>query len=205
MKITSVEKIKNQNGMLAVYIDGEYSFSISEEDYLSMGMYEKADIDDEELRQIKYTLNYRLAKSTAVEYISFCLRTEAQVRAKLETDGFSRRVIDKAIKELSSLGYLNDKLYAQKYLYDRSKLKPKSKRMLKKELKEKGICENIIDEVLEDWNVDDNIVAERLIRKKFGKYDLSSDKIMRKAYLFLRHRGYSDEVIGDVIRKISGE
>jgi regulatory protein len=133
------------------------------------------------------------------------MRTEKEVRQKLQDEGYDSDCIDRTVGELKAIGYINNKLYAQKYVYDRSKLKPKSKKLLKLELMGRGISTEIADEVLEDWKVDEEDVAESLTRKKFGKYDLTDETTVRKIYMFLNHRGYNSETIKNVIGKLNHE
>lgn len=202
MVISSIEKSKKNKDNMLVYVDGEYAFSISEEDYLTLNLYEKKEITNEEIDYIKNTINLSRAKSTAVKYLSMKVRSELEVRAKLENDGFSRDVIDSAVNELKAIGYINDHMYAQKYIFDRSKLKPKAKKLLRYELEKKGISSDIIDEALDDFIMDESVLAESLVKKKFGKYDMSEEKTIRKIYSFLQHRGFGYGLIQDVVNKI---
>lgn len=203
MKITSIERSKRNKDKLMVYIDDEYNFSVSEEDYLTLNLYEKKEITEDEINYIKNSVNFRRAKSTAVRFLSLKLRSEAEVVQKLENEGFDSNTIERVIEELKSLGYINDRLYVQKFIFDRSKLKPKSKKLLKYELINKGIKEEVIDEILSDWKVDESAVAEGLVRKKFGKYNLNDEKIIKKVYSFLQHRGFSYELASRVIKKLN--
>lgn len=202
MEITSVEKIKKNKDRLSVYIDGKFAFNISEEDFISLHLYEEAQITQETIEYIKNTVNVREAKAKAVKYLALRIRTEKEVREKLHRDGYDQDCIQKVIEELMAIGYINDKLYAQKYIFDRSKLKPLSKKMMRLELISRGVSDEIADEVLSDWKVDDSVVAARLLKSKFGKYDLSDEKILRKAYMFLTHRGFSGETIKAAIREM---
>lgn len=202
MEITSIEK-NRKNNRLSVYIDERFAFTISEEDYLSLNLYEKKELTVETVSYIKNTLNFREAKAKAVRYLSLKLRTEQEVWKKLHDDGYEQECIEKVISELKAIGYINNKLYAQKYVFDRSKLKPLSKKMMKRELKVRGISEDIIDEVLDDWKVEDNVVAEGLLKRKFGKYDLDNEKVRKKAYMFLMHRGFSVSTIKEALQSMS--
>jgi regulatory protein len=203
MGITSVEKNKKNKGRMSIYIDGRYSLTISEDDYLSMHLYDRFEISDEEIDYIKNTLNFQASKSKAVNYLSYKMRTEKEVRLKLLDEGFDSDCIDNTIEELKAIGYINNKLYAQKYVYDRSKLKPKSKKLLRLELMSRGISQEIADEVLDDWDIDESDVALSLAKKKFGKYELNDETTIRKIYMFLNHRVYNSEIIKEVIDKLS--
>lgn len=205
MVISSIERSKKNKGTMLFYVDGEYAFSISEEDYLTMNLYEKKDITHEEINYIKSTINFSRAKFTAVKYLSLKVRSEFEVRAKLEIEGFSEEVIIVAINELKAIGYINDQMYAQKYIFDRSKLNPKAKKMLRYELEKKGVSGDIIDEALENLTLDDSVLAESLIKKKFGKYDMSDEKILRKIYSFLQHRGFGYGIIREIVNRIKIE
>lgn len=200
MEITATEKNKKYKDRLSVYIDGKFSFTISEDDFISMNLYENPVLTEEKIDYIKNTLNFREAKALAVRYLSWKLRTEQEVRVKLRDEGYDGACVEQVIEELKSIGYINNKLYAQKYVFDRSKLKPRSKRLMRQELKSKGIPDDIADEVLDDWKIEDHVVAENLLKRKFGKYDLSDDKIRQKAYMFLLHRGFSHDTIAEALQ-----
>lgn len=204
MEITSVEKSKRNKDRLSVYVDDKFSFTISEEDYISLNLYENTVLDEEKIDYIRNTLNFREAKSLAVKFLSMKIRTEKEVLQKILEEGYGEECAEKVISELKAIGYINNKLYTQKYIFDRSKLKPMSKKLIKQELLTRGISQEIIDEVLEDWNVEDSAVAESLLKRKFGKYDLSDEKIMKKAYMFLMHRGFSYDIIKEAIRNVTG-
>lgn len=203
MEITSVEKSKKNKNRLSIYLDGKFAFTISEEDYLSLNLYENPILSEETVDYIKNTLNFREAKSLAVRYLSMKIRTEREVLQRLQEEGYGIDCSERVVDELKAIGYINDKLYAQKYVFDRSKLKPLSKRMMKQELLMRGITDDIIDEVLEDWKVEDTSVAESLLKRRFGKYDLSDEKIAKKAIMFLTHRGFSYDTIREAFHNVS--
>jgi regulatory protein len=203
--ITSVEKNRKHKDRLSVFVDGSFAFTISEEDYLSLNLYEKSEITEETIEYIKSTVNFRDARSKAVRYLTLKIRTEKEVQDKLKDEGFDRECISRVINELKAIGYINNQLYAQKYVFDRSKLKPMSKRMMKQELLSKGVSEEIADEVLSDWKAEDSDVARNLVKRRLGKYDLSDEKILRKAYMFLAHRGFTRDIIREVLREFGAE
>lgn len=203
MEIASVHKNKKGKGLLTLCLDNDTILTIPEEEYLRLNLYEKKELSKLEVQSIKENIEFHAAKSAALRFVAIKLRCVHEVRDKLNQEGFSGFTTDKVIEELKSLGYLNDKLYVQKYIYDRSKLKPKSKRMLRMELIGKGLADDDIDSVLDEWRIDETSVAYGLAKKKFGKYNLHDEKIFKKIQLFLRHRGFSFETILDAIRMMN--
>jgi regulatory protein len=75
--------------------------------------------------------------------------------------------------------------------------------MLKMELSNRGISDYIIDEVLNNFEYDEVTIIERLVRQKFGKYNLTDPKVEIKVISFLMHRGFSFDVIKQGISNIS--
>lgn len=203
MLITSVEKNKKNRGMLSVFVDEEYAFSIPEEDYLRLCLYDKKELSSDEIQEIKKDVTQRSAKYRAVKYLSYKYITEAELSEKLRNNGYDEDVILNVINELKSMGYINDMIFAQKYVYERIKLKPKAKKMLKMELNKKGVSDEIADQVLGELDLDEDVVIERLIRKKFGKYDMKDPKIERKVYSFLLHRGFDFADIKTVLHRVT--
>lgn len=204
MRITSVTRNRKRQKMLSVFIDNKFSFCIPEDIYLKLGLYEERELTEDEIDEIKKVIIHSRVRELAVKYIQTRIRSVNEVRMKLKSEGFDKETVENVLKELIALGYLNDRLFAQKYIYDRKKLKPKSKLMLKHELMTKGINEEIADDVLSEWKIDDEKVAESLVRKKFGKYDLNEEKNLKRVYYFLKHRGYNYETIKKVILKAGG-
>lgn len=204
MEITSAERNKKNKNRLSICVDGKFAFTISEEDYISMNLYENPVLTEEKMDYIKNTLNFREAKSLAVRYLSMKIRTEKEVLKKLQDEGYGNVCAEQVVDELKAIGYINNKLYAQKYVFDRSKLKPLSKKLMKQELLIRGISEEIAEEVLDDWKVEDVSVAESLLKRKFGKYDMNDVTIMKKAYMFLSHRGFSYDTFREAYRNITG-
>lgn len=203
MKITSVSNDKKNKGSVILHFDDDSTLTVSEEDYIRLSLYEKQELSQDELKSILENIDFNRAKSSALKYQLYRFRSSKEVRQKLEREGYDEVIIEKVLDELIKLGYINDRLYASKYLHDRSKLKPKPKRVLKQELINKGIDEKIIEELLEEWKIDEYALAESMLKKKYGKYDMNDIKIKRKAYAYLLHKGFENELVLSLINKLS--
>ena len=202
MRITDVTTNKRYSDMKKVFVDGEYCFSISEDDFMSLALYEKEEITNEEITNIKQIVNFKSAKGKAINYLSYKYRTKKEVYDKLTDLGYKEETVQTVINELISIGYINDKIYAQKFISDRIKLKPMSKKALEYELLSKGVSKQIISETLDDYELDDYDLAFRIAKRKFSKYDIDDIKIQTKIFSFLAHKGFDSEVCCEVINKL---
>lgn len=202
MIITSAVKHKNNPDMISIYIDNKYAFSIPNEEYLRLNLYERTELSEEEVKKIREEINIRAATQNGIRMLYSKDRTEYEMRQNLIRKGFDEDTAEGAVMQLKSMGYINDRLYAHKYISDRIKLKPKSKKALMYELQKKGIDREIIAEVLDEFEMDESIIAYRIARKKFNKYDISDPLIQKRIFSFLAHRGFSNEIINDVIKQL---
>lgn len=193
MTITTVEKSR-EKGMMRIFIDNRYGFTIPQDDYIRNHLYEEEEITEEKLLHIRQNVLVHAARDRAVRYLIIKDRSEGELIKKLTDSGFDADVAKSAAEALKSIGYLNDNRYAMKYLAERIRTKALSKKALCFELEQKGISHEIIEEAFSEFETDDEEIALRAARKKFGKYDLNDQKVERKVLSFLIHRGFSFEV-----------
>lgn len=178
--------------------DGKKYF-IEKEIAIKLNLYEKEELTSKEINEIVKLSDIKTAKSKALQLLSKSYRPSADIKRKLKDSGYSKSIISKAIDDMKSLGYINDILYIRKYVHDREKLNPKSESLLKYELKIKGLNKNDINEVLDELCIDDEKTALSIMQKRFKDKDLNDQKTKRKAYNYLKSRGFSMYLIKSTI------
>ena len=137
----------------------------------------------------------------ALDYISFKPRTTQETRKKLQQAGYETSLIDKTIEKLSNNGLLNDENYAEQWVEERLRLKPRSKRVLIYELQKKGIPENLIQSAAED--VDDYQSAYEIAGNRLYRYEgLSKFEFRNKLGNYLAGKGYSYDVISETTQRL---
>ncbi len=201
MIITSIEVNKSVASMAEVFVDDTISFCLPQKRIKALDLYKGKDITPETL---EFLLNYEVldaAKSCAVKYLSFKLRTSSEVNQKLCELGYKEETIYKVIDCLIQIDYINDYKYAIKYINEKTKLQPKSKKMLSMELSYKGIPDDTIMEAFEEIKLDEDTIAYKLIEKKFSKIISYDEKTIQKMRSFLANRGFSYPQISRVVSK----
>ena len=112
-------------------------------------------------------------------------------------------VIERIITSLLEHKFLNDEAFARSWVLNRARLKPKGKTLLKIELRQKGITDDIVQKVLAE--VQEEIPSEleqakSLIAKKMERMkDDSREQTYSKVGGFLARRGFSWDVIKKAI------
>ena len=147
------------------------------------------------------TPEYINARSRAIKYIMYRLRTSKEIYDKLLELGFSTEIINRVIADLEQLEYINDEECAKKFIESNKKSKKISKSMIKLKLKNKGIDGEIIEKYLEKLAVSDFDAIEKvLIKKKFSD-DLPFEEKNRILAYCVR-KGFSLDEVLKVIKEI---
>lgn len=105
----------------------------------------------------------------AVRYLGYRPRSIKEIREYLKKKQVSEPFTEAVIKKLLEQKFLNDAEFAHMWVRTRIALKPLSQRVLRMELKEKGISSDIIETVLSEQQEEsgnDFEMARLLVQKR---------------------------------------
>lgn len=149
-----------------------------------------------------------------LHYLEYRPRSEKEIRDYLtkklsQLSHADLSVIDLIIHKLKQQKFLDDREFARMWVRSRTSYKPKGEYVIRLELKQKGIKEDIIDEVLEnpEIRVDSDLdLAIQLLEKKKKKYqDMQYQERFQKAGSMLARRGYDLDTIRKAIDRVFGK
>ena len=138
---------------------------------------------------------------TALRYLGYRSRSEAEVRRYLTQRGYLPAAIDGALRRLRSWNYLDDEVFARGWALARAQDRGHGPRRIGQELRSKGVSPALIRETLRETfdEVDETAQAKRLLAKRFAAVALKEPKTRAKAAAFLQRRGYSSKVIFNLL------
>ena len=191
---------KGKQDKIHISVDGEYSFTVDETYFLSMGIWNGKDVDSDELEEIKQTVSVRRAYNYAVNLLSRRDHSERELMTKLTQKGYSDGA-EEAIRKLRDGGYVSDERFARLYVRELQTFKKYGKRRIEQELYRKGVDREIISEVLEETDFDESDLVS-LIERKYGRY-LGDEKGIAKTINGLLRMGYSYGEIRNALREIN--
>jgi len=137
--------------------------------------------------------------------LSYRPRSEKEVRDKFKTKQVESHIIEKIITKLKEKRFLNDEEFAKGWIESRNRFKPRSLRLIKIELKQKGIGEDVIDKMIKDKGlmINDLDSAKKLVEKKIERFrKLSKQEIYQKLGRFLASKGFNWDTIKKAIDEI---
>ena len=203
MTVTDIKQQKNDKSRYSVYIDGNYEFSLIMEDILYFRLKIGEPISEDTYRYITETTLYIKAQNTALKFLGYKMRTEKEVLDKLIKEQYSEEIIARVMEFLIKYDYINDREYCRRYIKETLKLRPKGIYMIKSELKAKGIDEDTADEALEEAKIDELVVAEMLLEKKYEGFAEMDQKELTRVYGYLQRRGFSFGIIKEAVAELA--
>lgn len=140
----------------------------------------------------------------AMKLISLRKRSVFEIEKRLEKKGFKEDIVKETMKDLNDYKYLDDEGFAEAYINDRINFNPRGRSLIKKELNEKGIAEDIIERKIEELLSEEKEIesAEKMAEKKLRTISNKTDKIKvnQKIRSYLQSKGYSFDIIDLVTR-----
>lgn len=198
MIITEIKR-KGKSELYYVYADDELYGLLQAEFIYKHKLKTGQEIQKQELDKIKLQSDKLTCSSKALNYVSKMIKSEFQVRQHLKKHGFIDEAIDESIEKLKHYGYINDKQVANFVM--QSLEKRKGKNYIKKDLMQKGIKKEQIEEVLENLSGQEETCLE--MAKKWLKTKTiplnQNDKA--KLYRFLAGKGFEFDIIRRAMEK----
>lgn len=144
------------------------------------------------------------AKNYCFLLLKYRVRSEKELYQRLKKKKFDAEIIKQTITFLKEKKFIDDNFFAKTWIESRIK-KPLGIRRIREELKFKGVDKEIIESHIEEikksyceQDLVTKIVTERLKRLK----DIEPQKAKQRIFMYLVRRGFSPEVIIDVINQL---
>lgn len=153
----------------------------------------------------RQTHNAEKARAYAFLLLKFRLRSEAELKLRLKQKGFSEELVKDTVEFLKDKKFIDDQLFAKGWVGSRLK-RPFGLRKIKQELAQKGIAKEIIQDTLTQAkeHYSESQVVSQLARQRFSKLEgVEPLKAKARVYGYLMRRGFSPDVVGEVIRTVS--
>ena len=176
-----------------IYIDGRFCCGLTLESTVKNRLKVGQEITQERLEEIQMESEKSAAFDKALTHLSATRKTEKEIRAFLGKKGYLPAVADYVVEKLRSYNFLNDGQYAESYVECVSKRK--GSKLIRMELKQKGISDEAIDSAIEGLPPEREEETAMAILEKYMRGKTCDKTTLQKAYRYLMGKGYDYEVI----------
>jgi regulatory protein len=197
--VTALEFQKGNKERVNVYLDGAYAFglpAVIAATHLRRGQ----ELSDAEIAMLRALDEQERAYEQALRFLRYRPRSQAEVERYLRRKRFAEEIVTHVMARLQEAGYLDDEAFARFWVENRQRFRPRSRRALGIELRQKGVEQDIIQEVVGEQ--DDEEAAWQAVEARLSRWrGLNEEQLQRKLNDFLGRRGFAHETIRAVYRR----
>lgn len=197
MIISKIEIQKKDKNRVNLFVDDEFYCGLSLETIMKNHIKENQNISENSLEYLKNESEFSVAMAKAGNYLSKMQKTEKEVREYLLKKGFDLKMVALVVEKLKEYKYVDDFVYAKNFVKFKSKLCGAKK--IAFELRQKGICENVVDENIK--NIQNELSTTNKLLEKYLKNKECDVKMKQKAYRYLFSRGFKNDYIMQSLKK----
>ncbi len=197
-KITALDVQKRDPNRVNVHLDGEYAFSLARivAAWLQVGQ----ELSAEKIAALQNEDDRERAYQQALLFLSYRARSTAEIRQNLRRHKLPPEIIEQTIERLRAEKLADDDQFAKAWVENRSTFRPRSRRALAVELRQKGIPDEAVRSAL--TGVDEDALAYEAALKRARRLEaLEWNEFRTRLGEFLARRGFSYSVVAPVVSR----
>jgi regulatory protein len=201
MKITSIKQQVRRGDRYSIFVEGKYSFSLSESALLESKLASGQELSKEQVKEFKQISNDDKLYNQALRYVAMRPRSHWEIEFYLNVKKKASPALTELIlNKLSDIGLIDDLKLARAFVSDRRLLRPTSRRKLIMELRKKRIADEIIEEAVGSDSGDEHNALRDIIERKRKQTKYQDDlKLMQ----YLARQGFSYDDIKSELNRLA--
>jgi regulatory protein len=199
--ITSLKVQARNPNRVNVFLDGEFAFGLERINaaWLRIGQA----LSDEKIAELQQLDEQEVVYLKALHLLEYRPRAEEEIRRRLSKKEIPIEVINQVIERLRRNNLVDDEQFAQAWVENRSAFRPRSRKALQYEMRQKGISGEAIEQALTNLEVDEEELAYQAALKQSRKLNqLDKMDFRRKLFSFLARRGFSYGTSAPVVERV---
>ncbi len=203
MEITAITPQVKDKTRCNIYVDGRFFCGLGLETVVKNRLKAGQTVTEEGLTALQLDSEKTAAFDKALAHLSATRKTEKQIRDFLTKKGYLPAVCDHVVAKLREYAFIDDREYAKAYL--ESAAKKKGSRLIRLELKQKGVAEGEIEGALEELDGEQELLSAQAILQKYLRGKPLDRETLQKAYRYLLGKGFDYETAKDALSSLQSE
>jgi regulatory protein len=200
--ITALEPQKRHRDRVSVFLDGEFAFGLPDTEAARLRVGQT--LSEQEIAALREIDAISRAFDRAVRLLARRPYSAAEIRRSLASHEVAPAVIDEVLARLETLGYVDDYAFAQYWVENRERFRPRGARALRYELRQKGIADAIIQKALDGFDGAESAyaAAQDQARRLRG---LDRRTFRTRLSGFLARRGFDYDTVREAVERLVHE
>ena len=199
LKITRIEINKKNISKREIYLNNVFFLQVEDFIISDLDLYVGKILTEIDINTIKQKEMLSKARNDSIRFLSYRPRSQWEIENKLKNKKYNTNIINKTIDWLKDKKLIDDKVFSQMWIKDRVHKKPMGRLRLQKELYNKGIDREIIENIINDFfeqEIDELELAYQMIQKKKNSLTLKNIQLEpKKIVSLLKTRGFSYHIV----------
>jgi regulatory protein len=215
MRITALTSQRRHPGRANLHIDGEFHCGIASDVVYAEGLRVGDDITPDRLQRLRHADDCWRATDAALSLLAARARARQELANRLRRKGFDAAAVDHALERVERLGLIDDQAFAEAWVRDRLRLRPRGTRALVAELTGNGVAPAVartaVADVMRTEGTDDaelcRQAAEKWLRSRSERGCVAADRDEQRRRegrlsAYLARRGYASAAIHEVLTSV---
>ena len=198
-----ISHTKGRGKKIHLLLDDEYQITTDIDFWAEHYFKDGTEITQEEWESLTDSIYYKKAVDKCYDLLSRRDHSVKELKTKLLRT-VDEKNADKAIEKMLELGYLDDEKYARNLVKYLAQTRNMSKNHIKQEMFKRGIPNEIIILVMEDYEFDNVSCVVDLILTKY-RNKLNNEDSNKKVIASLMRKGFSYSDIKNAFYRIENE
>jgi regulatory protein len=199
-KVTAI-RASRRGKRVNVFLGGKFAFSLEAEVALKENLRVGQELSEDEVAALTGADLFQRCLNAAFRYLSYRPRSEVELRERLKRRGFEADRVEAVLARLKEQGLVDDLAFAQFWKDNRESFRPRSRWLTTRELRQKGVANNVIDQVVADVDDEDN--AYRAAQSRAHRLPESDYQGFRhRLGEYLKRRGFGYRVITHTVERL---
>ena len=201
-KITALEVQRKNPNRVNIHLDGEFAFGLAR---ITAAWLKVGDtLSEEKIASLQAEDMRERALQQALLFLSYRARSEKEIRQNLKKHEYSEDAIEHTMSRLRENRLANDNEFAQTWVENRNTFRPRSRRALTMELRQKGLDVETVNAAVSE--VDESALAYETARKRAPRLKgLEWSEFRKKLSEYLARRGFPYSVITSTVTQLWNE
>jgi len=209
VQITAIEPQKKRVDRYSLFNGSDFIIGVSGQTLLRFNLKKGVEITPFLYKQIKDAEEYHAIKDYFIRLLGRRDHAQMELQKKGRTKGFPDSIMEEVLDELSDKNYLNEEVFASKFISDKLEFSKWGPQKIKSELIKKGVQHLLIEKLLKEHTGDLELsrICVDLVVKRKARYLRENDPIKRRQKIigWLLQKGFQHNTIQKALTDIEKE
>jgi regulatory protein len=200
-RVTAIAEGKRRKRRVNIYLDDRFAFSLEADVALKEGIKVGQELSEGDIEALTGAELSQRCREAALRYLDYRPRSQAELKQRLARRGFDDETIEATLARLKEQGLVDDLAFARFWAENRQAFSPRSRWLLRRELRQKGVADEVMARVLAD--IDDEAGAYQAALAKARSLTTGDYEVFRQRLGdYLKRRGFGYGVIKNTLEKV---